>query len=588
MPNYYEIYRNSYNDFGIYNDCVPYFSMISDRYISPEELDERDIIRKLRKMGINESSYYLHLYDPNRILEYDPKDINSFYVFFPNWNDLMSAMFSVPVAKSLPFVKIDRENVLRDFKPEYLDKNIVENCNNIIYTLQKMCGPDTIVNPLNISSFFDKTKDDELMPYRKELTINALEEYFVRFLLLYGYAVNEIEKEDEVVPASMKFTHNIFVRYYNEVLIGKMVNEYKKEINLYKRLYDTHETINRERPIIIRDEDDNRLVAETKDRSLVIEPYYIGKIVPREDVHDVQFFNMDVVLSYLDQDLIDSLNISPMTKLDLNPNSIDTVRTLYERVPILVDTDADDFSVETEDYLIVGVEKKQGQFDLLCRNPGSSKITIKATREGCRENIKTLTITVAKPESTILVADPKELRLKVGEKKSVKVYTNANDFAHGIIGENADSIASQNEIEQGTIEITGIGIGNVQLRLIAKTLDLPTTVVYVPIEVVEEDTSETVYENNFTNDESSEPSEWVEEGTYVSEEQLQKAFFFTKRVLEAYVLTNVLSNREKEKVSSASTYKVINNQSTTIFEPFYLNDENTLKRAIDTNKVWEV
>lgn len=591
MQSYYELYRNSYMDFSIFNDTVPYFSAVNEQYIPVDELDEKNLIRVLDRMNISISTYYPHLYDPKRILRYDKDDILSFYKYFTNWNDLMSAIFSVPLSKSMLFVKIDRSEVIRDKFPENIDKKIVENCNNIIYTLQNMCGPDTNVDPNSISTLFDKSVDLELTPYRKELAIKALEEYFTRFFLLFGYVVNYIPDESGIIPIHMRYTYNIFKKYYDEVLIFKDYNPNIGAFNLYARLYEMKDTLNKSNLLLLGKDEDNRLSAKMEDRSVVVEPYFIKNgIIKSDKIQEVHFFNIIVYVSYLCQELIDKLTITPMTKLETVPEKINTKNTLYEFSEVVVDTDADDFSVETENHLIVGVEKLDKKFKLLFRDAGTSKITIRATREGYLENVKSLDVSVIKPESTILTADPKELNMKIGETVTVNVFTNANDYAFGLIGDNVESVATIDEPEQGKINVTAVGNGNVKLRLIAKTLDLPTTVVYVPITVSDVSVQNIplatfpVIETVINDGEES----WNEEASLVSEEQLREAFYFTKRIIEAYVLTNVKSKREKEKVSTLKTYRIFEDTKNSIFEPYYLNLDSTLNRASDTSRVWEI
>lgn len=590
MPNFYQIYRNSYSDFGVFNDSVPYFSMLSEKFINLNEVDERDLIRRMDSINISLTTFYSYLYNPNRMLLYKDDDIKTFYDQFPNWNDLMSAMFSVPVSKSTISVKIEKPEVIRSEVPTDIDKKIVINCNNIIKTIQKMCGPDTIIGPNSISDFFDKTKDDELMLYRKELATKALEEYFVRFFLLFGYVVNQIPDEEHPIDISMKYTYDIFKKYYTDVLASAIISPQKGYYNFYRRLYDTHETISRETELILGKGNDDRLTANLKDRSVVYEPYYINSVINSLAVRDVHFFNISVMLSFLDQDLIDLMQITPMTQLNLTPEDLNPVRELYESVDVNVETDADDFSVDTEDYLIVGISKEQNKFKLLCRNPGTALVTVRAQKEGYLEHVKTMNVTVLKPESTILRADPASLTLKVGEKKTVNVYTNANDFAHGIVGDNADSIATRDEPEQGVIEVTGVGVGHVMLRLIAKTLDLPATTIYVPITVIDGDAKPPIEVKELPPFlKSLLPTDgkgWDEGSTLVSEEQVRNAFYFTKRMFEAYVITNVKAKRQVTRVATHETYHVLENQKSSIFEPFYLNDSETLLRASDESELF--
>lgn len=603
MNKYYQIYRNSYNDFGIYNDSVPYFSMINDRYMTNEEIDEKNMIARLRKLGIDEASYYLHLYSPKRLLEYTHGDIKSFYTFFTNWNDLMSSMFCAQMAKSIPFIKIDKPEITTRPRPEALDKNIVINCKNIVDIIKGMCGTDTDVDPFDICSFFDRDADS-LTNFKKDVYLNALETYFIRFLLNFAYAVNEIPDERGEVFNNSKFTYDIFVRYFNEVLAKDPINPLKKVANLYGRLYDTHETITKERPVILQKEDDNRLIAKAEDRSLAIEPYYLKSIVSKTDARLVHFFNIHSILSYMTNDFVESLNLLEKTVMNLTNVADVTELKVYETFKVSVETEAEDYTVELSNN-IGKVTKSENEFGVLFEKEGEVDIIVSSKVEGKLENKQRFTLTILPADElgedeTIITVYPESIMMTMGDQpKKIAYLTSGAYLSHSVetIVEDEETVDEKPTVvtvenNDGYLEVTAVSPGNAKIILASSnelvlqdhntSFEINVVVVSQP-EISPDDQGE----QEETQVIEEKETVWEDIGSLVTKEQLESAFFFSKRVLDAYIFSNIRTIRENRIVLTPEDFKVIKSgKGKSIFEPYYLYDPDTLKEAEDKTNLW--
>lgn len=125
-----------------------------------------------------------------------------------------------------------------------------------------------------------------------------------------------------------------------------------------------------------------------------------------------------------------------------------------------ITTDAEDYTVEAENPSIVLVNKSLKTLTAL--KEGSTIVNFKATREGCRENIVSINLTVIAKEQTSLIVSPEQLNIIMGRQGTITVDTEAEDY----------TITSKNRaiatIEPDKRTINGVNVGSCLVELRAQ------------------------------------------------------------------------------------------------------------------------